>query len=171
MSELAQLIGLVGFAMGLFAFSRQDDREMKGYLMLATLVFTVHFALLEAWVATATMGLTAIRAGVAMYSRAWSWAITFIALQLILSLTLMTQWLELLPLLNGLIGIFAMFRLQGASLRMGMLICGVLGVAYILAVGSIGGSLMDTLVVIMNLATIARLRKTAQQAPVQAQEV
>lgn len=160
----AQALGVTGFVMGLWAFAQADDQRMKQILTVATWVFVAHFMLLDAQVAAAVSALTALRVWISTYSRSYNWMLVFIAAQIGLSTWLMSDWLEVLPLLNGLLGIFAMFRLAGAPLRLVMVACGLLGVAYNLAIGSVGGSLMDTTVIIMNLATIARLRRSERAA-------
>ncbi|MCU8536060.1 YgjV family protein, partial [Vibrio vulnificus] len=66
-------------------------------------------------------------------------------------------WWELWPIVGTVIGTYSLFVLSGIRMRIGFLAGATCWLINNILVGSIGGTLLEMTVIIMNLITIYRL--------------
>lgn len=153
----AQLSGFAAFGLGLACFAQTDDRRFKVYMALECAAYMLHFALLGQPTAVASTGVSLLRSVAALRLRTPAVGLSFIALSLGLGAWLYTGWLSLLPVAASCIGTTALFFLSGLRMRVLMLLGTLLWLVHNLFVGSVGGSLLEASLALMNLRTIVRL--------------
>jgi len=153
----AQCVGYVAFVFGVGSFLQTDDRRFKQWMAAECLAYVVHFALLGNPTAAASAMVSVLRSVAALRTRqAWVAAV-FIAASLTLGVVLVKQPADWLPLVASCLGTFALFRLQGAPMRLVMLCGTLLWVANNMLSGSIGGTALELVIAVVNSTTIVRL--------------
>ncbi len=154
---LAQALGFVSYGLGVFCFYQRDDRRLKIIMLIMNLNNTVHFLLLGA--ATASLGsiLSVFRTGLALKTSKKSVAMVFILFTLLLGYAVADSWQDALPIIGTSIGTYALFCLNGIKMRL-TLLCGTLcWLSNNILVGSIGGTMLEITLLIINTSTIRRL--------------
>lgn len=159
----AQLLGYLAFVFGVGSFLQTEDRRFKQFMALECLAYVLHFWVLGQPTAVASSLVSLGRSVAAMHSRSRWLALMFVGLNLGLGCWLFAGWLSLLPLVASCLGTLALFLLHGIPMRLVMLAGTLCWVANNLIVGSIGGTLLELVVVAVNVATIWRMRRTAAQ--------
>lgn len=155
--DFIQLLGLLSFALGIACFYQKDDRRLKLLMLFMYINHAIHFALLGALTSTLGSILAILRTGIALKSTSKSVAITFIIVSLSWGAYFATTWLDILPIVGTCIGTYALFCLQGIQMRIGFLLGGLCWLTNNLLIGSIGTSLLEFTLIIVNLSTIYRL--------------
>lgn len=153
----AQLLGYVAFVFGVACFLQTDDRRFKLFMTVECLAYVLHFGLLGQPTAVASSLVSLGRSAASMRSRSPWLALLFVGLNLALGWWLFAGWLSLLPLAASCLGTLALFLLQGLRMRLVMLAGTLCWVANNVIVGSIGGTLLELVVVGVNALTIWRL--------------
>lgn len=154
---LAQALGFVSYALGVLCFYQKDDKKLKFIMLTMNLNNAIHFALLGA--ATASLGslLSVVRTGLAIRTSSRAVAFVFIALTIVSGYWLASSWKDIFPLLGTCIGTYALFCLRGINMRIAFL-CGALcWLTNNILVGSIGGTLLELTLLVVNGNTIRKL--------------
>jgi hypothetical protein len=154
---VAQLFGLVSLGLGLSTFYQKDDRKLKVIMLLLNVNHLVHFLLLGSLLSAAGAALSALRTYCAIYTRSIWVAAVFIVLGVAIGAALAENWYQLLPIAGTIIGTYSIFLLKGVALRIGFLLGSTCWLMNNLIVGSIGGSLLEMSVMVMNITTIVRI--------------
>jgi hypothetical protein len=155
----AQLAGYAAFVLGMLCFAQTDDTRFKIYMALECAAYVLHFALLGHATAVASSAVSLARSLAALKARTPAVGAGFIVLAALLGAWLATGWLSLLPIAASCLGTFALFFLRGMSMRWLMLGGTLLWLVHNLAVGSVGGSLLEACLALSNLRTIERMRR------------
>lgn len=161
-----QAAGLAALALCIAGFaSRKDDRLMV-LLILANVAFAIQFAMFSSWTAAALSLLVILRISLARRYRG-SW----LAMLAVLGISGVAAWLtwqgpvDLFAMTAMLLGTVGMFMLRGIPMRV---MLGAAAVAWMLnhlAIGSVGGTLAEAMVVVTNIITIFRLRNAQRRYP------
>lgn len=157
-SSPAQGLGYLAFALAVFAFLQRCDARLKRWMLLQSLVYALHFALLGAWAAVASLLLAALRLGLSLRTRSRSVMLILMALTIGLSLVLVRSWIDALPLAASLLATYALFRCEGAAMRWVLLGSTLLWLVHNGFVGSIGGLALEVAIAIASLITLWRMR-------------
>jgi len=153
----AQLLGFVSYGLGVFCFYQKDDKRLKISMLVMNLNNTLHFALLGAVTASIGSILSVFRTGVALKTSSQSVAIAFIVISFLIGLNFSEHWYDLFPILGTCIGTYALFCLKGVNMRIAFL-CGTFcWLSNNIIVGSIGGTLLELTLLIVNGNTIRHL--------------
>jgi hypothetical protein len=142
--SIAQWLGLLSFALGIASFYQRDDKKLK-ILMLVLQLNNV---------------LSVARTGFAIRIRSRRLAYAFIALSFIVGWMIGDTWTDIFPILGTSMGTYAMFCLSGIRMRVAFLMGSAFWLTNNIIVGSIGGTLLEMTIVIVNLNTIRRLYKS-----------
>lgn len=155
--EIAQWIGFVSFLLGLLSFWQKDDRKLKLYLLAFYSVHSLHFLLLGSMTSAFSSSLSLLRTVVAIkYSgKLLCWFTIFILVAI--GGYLATSWMQLFSILGTAIGTYAVFNLQGIQLRFGMLLGALCWLTNNILMGSLGGALLESCLIILNLITAYRI--------------
>ncbi|HKJ95822.1 MAG TPA: YgjV family protein [Gammaproteobacteria bacterium] len=154
----AQLVSLIALALCLVAVANKRDDRLFSILLLANIAFTAQFALFGSWVSAGITLLIILRLILVRRYRG-----NVLVMASMLLATLGVAWLtwqrplDVTALAAGLLGTYGMFMMRGVAMRVmlgGAAMCWVLNN---LLIGSIGGTLAESLVLATNMVTIARL--------------
>jgi len=163
---IAQILGFVSFALGIYAFYQRDDKKLKVIMLIFSLNHLIHFLLLGAFVSALSASLSAIRTATAIYVSSVRAAILFIVIGLCSGLYLADNIWQLWSILGMCIGTYSVFVLKGIPMRIGFLLGAMCWLTNNILVGSIGGSFLEATLLTVNLITIVRLlreqRKVAE---------
>ena len=155
--DFAQLVGMLSFALGILCFYQKDDKNLKVMMVLMLTSHALHFALLGALIASLTSILSVLRTIVSLKTSSPLVAYVFIALTSAIGLYLFKSWVDILPIIGACIGTYALFCMQGIAMRIAFTVGGLCWLANNILVGSIGTTLLELVIFIVNLLTIYRL--------------
>ena len=104
---IIQLIGYVALFSAILSFQKNKRSKILLYLIIANVIFTLHFSLLHAWTGVAVNVLGTLRA-VLFYqkdTKAWAqhaiWMYVFMGAFLLAGLITWTNYTNLFPILAG----------------------------------------------------------------------
>lgn len=161
--QIVSLIAL-GFCVAGFA-SKHDDRLMV-LLISANVAFALQFALFGSWTAAVLTVLVIGRISLARrYQGNVFVMLMVLAVNFIAAAFTWQGILDILPLTAAVLGTVGMFMLRGIAMR--LLLAGA-AVAWMLnniAIGSVGGTVAEALVVAVNIVTIIRLARMTAVLP------
>lgn len=155
----AQLVGYVAFVMGVGCFLQTDDRRFKWLMSGECLAYVAHFALLGNPTAVASSLISAARSLLSLRTRSRWVAAAVIAANVSFGLAVASRPSDWLPLAASCLGTLALFLLQGIAMRLLMLCGTLLWIANNLLTGSIGGTALELVVALVNLATLWRMAR------------
>lgn len=153
----AQLLGLLSFVLGVLCFYQKNDYRLKVIMVMMNINHAFHFALLGATSACLSAALSALRTWLSVKYTSSALAYVFILLTIVGGYLMFESWQDALPILGTCIGTYALFNLDGIKLRFAFLIGAMCWLANNIIVGSIGGILLETTLIAVNLTTIYRL--------------
>lgn len=155
--SLAQLVGYAAFILGAIAFLQKNDRRLKLLNGGQGFVYGAHFLLLGNPAAAAAAAISGTRSFFAIRSRSMTLAVFFVALSLAIGFFLAGRGPGWLVVIASIAGTLAMFLLSGIPLRLVLLGGTMLWLTNDILSRSIGGTMLETLIAIVNLSTIVRM--------------
>lgn len=160
----AQLLGYVALVLGVSGFLQRDDRRLKLLVAGECLAYVAPFALLGRPSASSSALVSAVRTGLsAWYRSAWL-AAASVAVNVALAVGLGTSGTGWIPVFGSSLGAVAVFTLRGIPMRVVLLVSTACWLANNLLAGSIGGTVLESLIATASLATIYRMA-AARSAP------
>ncbi|EGR0061431.1 YgjV family protein [Vibrio vulnificus] len=155
--DLAQALGFLSFGLGISTFYQKNDRHLKILMLVFNLNHLLHFLLLGSMLSALSALLSALRTTTSIFTSSKWVAAIFILIGIVSGLGMAEQWWELWPIVGTVIGTYSLFVLSGIRMRIGFLAGATCWLINNILVGSIGGTLLEMTVIIMNLITIYRL--------------
>ncbi|MDK2601004.1 YgjV family protein [Vibrio vulnificus] len=155
--DLAQALGFLSFGLGISTFYQKNDRHLKILMLVFNLNHLLHFLLLGSMVSALSALLSALRTTTSIFTSSKWVAAIFILIGIVSGLGMAEHWWELWPIVGTVIGTYSLFVLSGIRMRIGFLAGANCWLINNILVGSIGGTLLEMTVIIMNLITIYRL--------------
>lgn len=159
---IAQIIGIVALLFVLLSFQKNNRHFILLFLIIAQVLFTVHFGLLGAWTGAAMNGVAAVRTYIfnQRESKNWSnnhvWLHLFVLLFWILGIITWKENYSLLPILAITVDTFAVWNKKTSNIRLFMLIPRPLWFVYNFTVGSYAGMITEIFVLFSILISILR---------------
>ncbi|HHC7126262.1 TPA: YgjV family protein, partial [Vibrio parahaemolyticus] len=123
-----------------------------------------HFLLLGSMVSALSALLSALRTTTAIFVSSKRVAAVFIVISLVSGFWVAEQWRDLWPIIGTVIGTYSVFCLSGIRMRIGFLLGASCWLTNNILVGSIGGTLLEMTVIVMNLLTIYRLHRQQSES-------
>jgi hypothetical protein len=163
---IAQLLGFVSLALGVSTFYQKNDRKLKVIMFIFNINHLIHFILLGSSVSAVSAGLSALRTGTSIYTSSKYVAAFFIITALSLGVYISKEWWDLWPIFGTALGTYSMFMLKGIRMRILFLISSFLWLTNNIIIGSIGGTLLEMSVIVMNSLTIYRMVRDQKRAAV-----
>jgi hypothetical protein len=160
----AQCVGYVAFAVGVCAFLQRDDRRLKLLNATQCLVYALHFVLLGNLPATASSMVSGVRSALALRTRSPYVALAIFVVGVAVGAVFVQNSVGWLPVVASSLATIAVFFLDGVRLRLVLLSSTLLWLGNNLLCGSIGGSLLEATVAVVNGATILRMCRDRQRA-------
>ncbi|EGQ9783448.1 YgjV family protein [Vibrio vulnificus] len=155
--DLAQALGFLSFGLGISTFYQKNDRHLKILMLVFNLNHLLHFLLLGSMLSALSALLSALRTTTSIFTSSKWVAAIFILIGIVSGLGMAEHWWELWPIVGTVIGTYSLFVLSGIRMRIGFLAGATCWLINNILVGSIGGTLLEMTVIIMNLITIYRL--------------
>lgn len=153
----AQVLGFISFGLGFSVFYQKNDRHLKILMLIFNLNHLLHFLLLGSMVSALGALLSALRTTTAIFVSSKRVASVFIVISLVSGFLVAEQWCDWWPIVGTVIGTYSMFCLSGIQMRVGFLLGALCWLTNNILVGSMGGTLLEMTVIIINLLTIYRL--------------
>ena len=164
--NFAQAVGMLSFVLGILCFYQHDDRRLKILMVLMNLNHAFHFYLLNATTAMLSALLSLFRTGLSLKTSSKPVAWMFIVVTFVWGVSISDSWLDMFPILGSCVGTYAVFCLTGIAMRIGFLIGACCWLTNNILVGSIGTTLLEMTLILVNLNTIRKIwrgRKLAEQ--------
>lgn len=158
---IAQLFGFVSLAFGIASLWQKNDLRLKQFMCGLNLSHSLHFFLLGAYPAMIASIVSALRTLCSLRYRSSYIALAFIVLNIGLSWPHLHALRDYFPLLGASIGTYAILSLTGLPMRIALFCGGCCWLINNVLVGSIGGTLLETLLMSINLKTMLQLRRDA----------
>ncbi|MCU8464616.1 YgjV family protein [Vibrio vulnificus] len=152
--DLAQALGFLSFGLGISTFYQKNDRHLKILMLVFNLNHLLHFLLLGSMLSALSALLSALRTTTSIFTSSKWVAAIFILIGIVSGLGMAEHWWELWPIVGTVIGTYSLFVLSGIRMRIGFLAGATCWLINNILVGSIGGTLLEMTVIIMNLITI-----------------
>ena len=160
-----QLVSLIALALCVIGFASKRDDRLFVLLIFANVAFALQFALFGSWVASGITALIVLRV---ILVRHYKGNLGVMAALLIATMIVTVfTWhglRDLAALAAGVLGTYGMFMLEGIPMRLllaAAALCWVLSNAF---VGSIGGTIAESLILLTNAITIGRLARERRAA-------
>lgn len=162
----AQLAGYAALVLGVSAFLQKDDRRLKVLVALECFVYVVHFALLGRPPAATSALVSGVRTLVAVRWQSPWLAAASIAVNLALAIAVDTRGAGWIPVVGSSLGAIGVFTLRGIPMRLVLLSSTALWLANNVLAGSVGGTVLESLIAAASITTILRLTLDARASAV-----
>ncbi|MDR3579632.1 MAG: YgjV family protein [Oryzomonas sp.] len=159
--SLPQCVGYVAFVLGVIAFLQKKDRPLKFFVGLESIAYTVHFTLLGNVTAAASALITSLRSFLAIKTSSTMVAAMVVIANVCAGLVLTKSLLGWLPVFGSCISTYAVFTMKGIPMRLVILCSTFCWLANNILCGSIGGTLLEAIIAIVNTSTIVRMCRLA----------
>ena len=154
--SLPQMLGYATFLLSMVTFSQKQDRRLKIWMSVQTLLYASHLYLMGNPAAAAGALLAVVRNMLSLRTTAWSVALLLLSTNVLLGLFLVKAVWNALPLLAVAIATVSIFRLQGMQMRLGVLCATLLWLVNNILTGSIGGTALELMIATVSSITIFR---------------
>lgn len=142
--DLAQIAGWLAAAAAIIAMLQKSDVRLKQGLIVHTVLYGVHFALLGLPTAVISCVIALARISFSIYTRSLLCAAVLIIISVATALTLSRSTVEILPLAASVVLTLSLFRFDGIKLRLGLLAGSILWFIHNVYVQSWGGIFLET---------------------------
>lgn len=156
-SSPAQLVGYLAFILGVVAFAQRIDWKLKTLIAVECLAYTGHFALLGNGAAASSAALSAVRMFVSLKTRSPYLAVLFLVANIGFGVWLAHSWTAAFSIAAGCLGTVAAFFCTGLRLRGLLFIATLCWLTNNILSGSIGGTLLESIIAVVNGSTMWRL--------------
>lgn len=158
-TAIAQGLGFLGFTCGVLAYLNRHDGRLKVLIGAASLIMALHFWLLGAYIGMAAACLSGVRSVVAAHAGARRLAPLFFVPYVPMAFIRIEIWVDVLPIISGIMATYAMFYLAHIPMRVVLLGATALWLVHNILHGSVGGTLLEAFYIGVNMLTIYRLRR------------
>jgi hypothetical protein len=153
----AQVVGYVALILGVTGFLQRDDRRLKLFVAGECFVYVVHFTLLGHPPAASSALVSGVRTLLSVRFRSGWLAAASIAINVGLAVALSTHGAGWLPVVSSCLGAVAVFTMQGIPMRLVLLASTSLWLANNVLSGSVGGTVLESLIAATSISTIIRM--------------
>lgn len=158
--SLAQLTGYVAATLGVFSFLQKDDRKLRSTIGVQSLSYAVHFLLLGSSAASAAALVSSARTFASLHTRSTRIAVAMLAINVALGFVTADGPVGWLPVVGSCIGTIAFFWFEGIAMRLVLLSSTACWLTNNVLVGSIGGTLLELFIGVVNASTCYRIWQT-----------
>ena len=153
----AQMFGYAALILGVSAFLQKSDKRLKILIACESVAYVVHFILLGNFPASGSAAVSCVRNLTSIKSRAPVWIAVFSAINVAVGVTLAQGCAGWLPVGASCLATVAVFLLRGVVMRTALLVCTLLWLVNNIISGSVGGTVLEAVIAMVNLSTIIRL--------------
>ncbi len=119
--DLAQMAGWLAAAAAIIAMLQKSDLRLKQGLIIHTVLYGIHFALLGLPTAVISCVIALARISLSIYTRSLLCAAVLIIFSVATALAVSRSTVEILPLAARVVLTLSLFRFDGIKLRLGLL--------------------------------------------------
>jgi hypothetical protein len=159
--SLPQIVGYLAFILGITAFLQKSDHRLKLFNAGQSLVYAQHFILLGNLPASGSSLVSSMRSFLALRCQSLLLAAAIVAINLGVGVSFAKTPAAWLPVIASCAATIAIFTMRGVALRSVLLGCTLLWLTNNILSGSIGGTLLEVVIVAVNISTIVRMSKPA----------
>ncbi|WP_081298429.1 YgjV family protein [Gilliamella sp. wkB108] len=161
---IPQLIGILGYLVGVSAFLQRKDSAFRWQLTIVNIIMTIHFYLLgpESYPAAILNIVNIFRNIASAYTKNMIVMLFFIGLMWIfyfLTTPDWTQFIHYLSVIGTTLVTIALFRFHQQQMRLLILLSSALWIIYSLWIDSLGSLAIEVTFAIINIVTIIKLSK------------
>lgn len=160
-NPLAQSVGFLAFSLGVLTFAQRDDQRLRVFLTVFCAVIGAHFLLLGSPSAAYAAWLSGVRSYVSVHTRHAAVMGGFLLLIWATAVPTITRPAHWLAVVGATLGTWALYRERGIRMRAIILAATVCWLTHNIAVGSIGGALIESCFLLVNAHTMLRLWRPA----------
>jgi hypothetical protein len=153
----SQILGYVALVLGVAAFLQKSDTRLKVLIAAESIAYVVHFILLGNYPASGSAGVSCLRNLTSIKTRAPVWIAVFLAVNVAIGVRFATGIAGWLPITASCLATVAVFRMHGVAMRIVLLICTLLWLVNNGLSGSIGGTVLESIIAAVNLTAIVRM--------------
>ncbi|MFO7787125.1 MAG: YgjV family protein [Halospina sp.] len=166
MEMAGQAVALIALGLCVAGFaSTRDDRLMLA-LIGANVAFATQYALFQSWTAAVLTVLVILRIHLARrFQGNVAVMLGMLAVSGVAAVLTWQSWVDLFPMTAMLLGTLGMFMLRGIPMRLFLAGAGLAWMGNNIAIGSVGATLAEAMVVATNFVTILRLRRMRRRYP------
>lgn len=140
--DLAQMAGWFAAGTAIIAMLQKSDLRLKQGLIIHTVLYGIHFALLGLPTAVISCVIALARISLSIYTRSLLCAAVLI-ISVATALAVSRSTVEILPLAASVVLTLSLFRFDGIKLRLGLLAGSVLWLIHNIYVQSWGGICLE----------------------------
>lgn len=141
--DLAQMAGWFAAGAAIIAMLQKSDLRLKQGLIIHTVLYGIHFALLGLPTAVISCVIALARISLSIYTRSLLCAAVLIIFSVATALAVSRSTVEILPLAASVVLTLSLFRFDGIKLRLGLLGGSVLWLIHNIYVQSWGGICLE----------------------------
>jgi hypothetical protein len=153
----SQILGYVALVLGVAAFLQKSDTRLKVLIAAESIAYVVHFILLGNYPASGSAGVSCLRNLTSIKTRATVWIAVFLAVNVAIGVRFATGIAGWLPITASCLATVAVFRMHGVAMRIVLLVCTLLWLVNNGLSGSIGGTVLESIIAAVNLTAIVRM--------------
>lgn len=142
--DLAQMAGWLAAAAAIIAMLKKSDLRLKQGLIIHTVLYGVHFALLGLPTAVVSCVIALARITLSIYTRSLLCAAALIIISAAMALALSRSTVDILSLAASVVLTLSLFRFDGIKLRLGLLAGSILWLIHNVYFQSWGGICLET---------------------------
>ncbi|MCW9710227.1 YgjV family protein [Avibacterium sp. 21-586] len=157
--NIPQLLGILAFILGVICFYQKNDKKLKIVMLIQNITYMSHFILLGANVAALSSLLSTLRTAMSIFVLSKYIALFFVLLGIIFGYVIADSVWQVFPIIASTIGTISLFLLKGIPMRLFMLVGSACWLINNILVGSLGGVLLESTVMVVNTITIVRLMR------------
>lgn len=161
-----QFFGLVALVICLVAFASKNDDRLLVLLISANVAFALQFVFFASWTAAVLTLLVIVRIILARrYVGSKAVMAAVIVANFVATALTWQSAVDILPLMAAMFGTLGMFMLRGIAMRVVLGLAALCWMLNNLAIGSVGGTLAEGLIVVTNMVTIIRMARAKRRYP------
>ncbi|MGF1684125.1 YgjV family protein [Photobacterium minamisatsumaniensis] len=162
--DFAQTVGIIAFMVGASAFLHQDGNKFRLHLTVFQIILCSHFILMGAVTAAFGCGISALRSYASTKTQSSYVMWFFIGLLWVMGLPNIQHYYEILTIFGASVATWGLFKSDGLKLRYLILFNSFCWLTNNILLGSIGGTMMESTFIMVNLYTISNMIKKEKVA-------
>jgi len=160
----AQIMGYFALVLGVTAIAQKSDQRLKAMIALQAAVYCVHYFMLGNPGGASSFAITSVRSAIALVTRKVWIAHVLCLIYIAAGVQFASGYAGWLPITANIIGTYAFFLLRGVAMRLLILTANVMMLTTATLSGSIGGMILESIIIVTNITTITRLVREQQRA-------
>lgn len=156
--DTAQLIGWAAALAGFASLVLRDERRVRIGLIVHTVLYLAHFALLGLPIAVASNVIALLRLTLSLRFHSWWFVACLAVASVVPGVLYFDGWVSILPMLASVVLTYGLFRCQGLALRRILFLGSFLWLVHNIAVESWGGMAVELGMCASSLIGILRSR-------------